>query len=259
VSGLQGNVSFPKQTGKVSGSWVGENPGSDVADSNLTLGQVPTSPKTYQSSTSYSRQLLAQAVIDVDTLVREDLARDMALAVDLAAITGTGVSNDPTGVLHANGVTSYVNATEATTNNPGYDDVIHMLEQLEDTNADQLGDPGWLTTPGMKAYFKLLPRLANAIALPAWTDDDELAGYMARSTNQVPKTGTTTHHTGNDQHALIVGVWQTTIFATWGNGFELIVDPYRLKKQGMIELTTFMLSDFVMKYPQAFVVSFNQK
>jgi HK97 family phage major capsid protein len=68
VTGLRDNVAYPKQTGKATGSWVAENPGADVADSNLTLGQVPSPPKTYQSSTSYSRQLLAQAAIDVDTL-----------------------------------------------------------------------------------------------------------------------------------------------------------------------------------------------
>src|SRR6202041_1252061 len=65
ISGLRDNVAFPKQTGKATGSWVAENPGADVADSNLTLGQVPSSPHTYQSSTSYSRQLLAQSVVDV--------------------------------------------------------------------------------------------------------------------------------------------------------------------------------------------------
>ena len=44
-----------------------------------------------------------------------------------------------------------------------------------------------------------------------------------------------------------------------GSGFELIVDPFRLKKQGMIELTTFMLADVVLKYPPAFVVAEVQK
>ena len=35
----------------------------------------------------------------------------------------------------------------------------------------------------------------------------------------------------------------------------MIVDPYRLKKQGMIEITTFMMTDIVLKYPVAFVVA----
>lgn len=258
ISGLRDNVAFPKQTGKASGSWVAENPGSDVADSNLTLGQVPSSPKTYQSSTSYSRQLLAQAVIDVDTLVRQDLARDMALAVDLAAIAGATGGSNPVGILHTTGVQAFVLEGDSGNGaNPDYEDVVHMIEELEDVNADQLGDPGWLTTPGIKSLFKLTSRLANTIALPVWTDNDEVSGFMARSSNQVPNTGVRGSTSNN--HALILGVFATMVIGMWGSGFELVVDPYRLKKQGMIELTTFMLTDVVLKYPQAFVVAQCQK
>jgi HK97 family phage major capsid protein len=258
VTGLCENVAFPKQTGKATGTWVAENPGSDVADSNLTLGQVLSSPKTYQSSSSYSRQLLAQAVIDVDTLVRQDLARDMAQAVDFAAIQGPTGGSSPVGIMNTTGVQSFVVAADS--GNGGviaYPDVLKMLEDLEDVNADQLGDPGWLTTPGIKADLKLTTRLANLIALPVWTDDDEVAGYTARSTNQVPKTGVRGSTSNN--HAVILGVFQTMVIGMWGSGFELVVDPFRLKKQGMIELTTFMLGDVAMKYPQAFVVAQVQK
>jgi len=258
ISGLRDNVAFPKQTGTATGYWVAENLGADVADSNLTLGQVPSAPHTYQSSTSYSRQLLTQAVIDVDTLVRQDLARDMALAVDFAAIQGPTGGNSPVGIMYTTGVQSFVVAADS--GNGGavaYADVIKMIEDLEDVNADQLGDPGWLTTPGIKSDLKLTPRLANTIALPAWADDDTLAGYMARSSNQVPKTGVRGSTSNN--HALILGVWATMVIGMWGSGFELVVDPFSLKKQGMIELTTFMLGDVALKYPQAFVVAECQK
>jgi HK97 family phage major capsid protein len=258
VTGLRENVAFPKQTGKATGTWVAENPGSDVADSNLTLGQVLSSPKTYQSSSSYSRQLLAQAVIDVDTLVRQDLARDMAQAVDFAAIQGPTGGSSPVGIMNTTGVQFFVVAADS--GNGGviaYPDILKMLEDLEDVNADQLGDPGWLTTPGIKADLKLTTRLANLIALPVWTDDDEVAGYMARSTNQVPKMGVRGSTSNN--HALILGVFATMVIGMWGSGFELVVDPFRLKKQGMIELTTFMLGDVALKYPQAFVVAQVQK
>jgi HK97 family phage major capsid protein len=258
ITGLRENVAFPKQTGKATGTWVAENPGSDVADSNLTLGQVPSSPHTYQSSTSYSRQLLAQSVIDVDTLVRQDLARDMALAVDSAAIQGPTGGSSPVGIMNTTGVQAFVVAADS--GNGGtvaYADVIKMIEDLEDVNADQLGDPGWLTTPGIKSDLKLTPRLANTIALPAWADDDTLAGYMARASNQVPKTGVRGSTANN--HAIILGVWATMVIGMWGSGFELVVDPFRLKKQGMIELTTFMLGDVALKYPQAFVVAQVQK
>lgn len=258
ISGLRDNVAYPKQTGKASGSWVGQNPGQDVGDSNLTLGQVPSAPHTYQSSSSYSRQLMAQAVIDIDTLVRVDLARDMALAMDFAAIAGPTGGDSPVGIMHTTGVQAFV--LEGDVGNggqPDYTDITHMLEELEDVNADQLGDPGWLTTPGIKSLLKLTARLANTIALPVWADNDTVSGYTACSTNQVPKTGTRGNTSNN--HGLILGVFATMVIGMWGSGFELVVDPYRLKKQGMIELTTFMLADVALKYPQAFVVAQCQK
>jgi HK97 family phage major capsid protein len=254
VSGLRENVSFPKQTGKASGSWVGENPGVDVADSNLTLGSVLTSPKTYQSSSSYSRQLLAQAVFDVDALVRADLAQDIALAIDSVAITGTGASNQPTGILNTTGVQSYVMiADSGNGGTPSWDDVILMSQALEDVNADQLGDGAWLTTPAIKSRLKRTSRLGNTIALPIWMDDDTVDGYTARSSNQVPKN--LTKGTGTNLSAMIRGVFNTMVIGMWGSGFELVVDPYRLKKQGMIELTTFVMTDIAIRYPQAFVVA----
>jgi HK97 family phage major capsid protein len=254
ISGLRDNVSYPKQTGKATGSWVGENPGTDVADSALTLGSIASSPKTYQSSTSYSRQLLAQAVIDVDTLVREDLGRDLALAVDSVAIVGGGTSQ-PVGIGATSGIQSYVMAADAGNGGaPAWADIVKMTRLLEDANTDQLGDGAWLTTPGLKATLKGIARLANTIGLPIWSEDNTVDGYIARSSNQVAKTSTK-GTSGATLHTLIRGIFETMVIGMWGSGFELVVDPYRLKKQGMIELTTFMLCDVVLKYPLAFVVA----
>lgn len=253
IAGLRDNVSYPKQTGRATGSWVGENPGSDVADSALTLGSIASSPKTYQSSSSYSRQLLAQAVIDVDTLVREDLARDLALAIDSVAILGGG-SNQPVGIGATSGIQSYVMISDVGNGGaPAWDDIVIMSQKLEDANADTLGAGAWLTTPGVKSSLKRTARLGNTIGLPIWADDSTVDGYRSRSSNQVKKN-TTKGTSGATLHTLIRGVFETMVIGMWGSGFELVVDPYRLKKQGMIELTTFMLTDVTLKYPVAFVV-----
>ena len=219
----------------------------------LTLGSIASSPKTYQSSSSYSRQLLAQAVVDVDTLVREDLGRDLALAVDSVAIIGGG-TNQPVGILTTSGVQAYTMIADA--GNGGalaWDDVVIMTQRLEDANADQLGEGAWLTTPGLKSRMKRTAKLGNTLAIPIWAEDSTVDGYEARSTNVVPKTGT--KGTGTNLHTLIRGIFETMVIGMWGSGFEIVVDPYRLKKQGMIELTTFMLTDVTLKYPVAFVVA----
>jgi HK97 family phage major capsid protein len=264
ISGLQGNIAFPKQTGKASGSWVAENPGSDVADSNATLSQVTMSPKTYQSSTAYSRQLLAQAVVDVDNLVRNDLATDVALAIDSAGISGAGGSA-PTGILSTSGVQAVTLKNDSGNGSViVWDDIVDMEALIEDVNADQVGDPAWLTTPSVKAQLKRTPQLVytppggstavTVASAPIWEKGDEIDGRMARQSNQVPSTLTKGTSSG-DCHAFIYGVFSTLINGMWGSGFELIVDPYRLKKQGLIELTTFVLTDWANRYPVAFAAA----
>lgn len=266
MSGLTGNQALPKQTGKATGSWVAENPGSDVADSNLTLAQVPLTPKTYQSSSAYTRQLMAQAPsagIDIDNLVRMDLGSDAALAIDLAGIAGTGSSDDPTGITHTAGVQAYtVEADAGNGGKPTWNDITLMEELLEEVNADQVGDFAWLSTPGVKGLFKRTPRLlyapaggttVNVTGDPIWTDQDTIDGNEARSSNQVPKGLTV--GTSHAAHVLICGVFGSMVNGLWGSGFELVVDPYRLKKQGLIELTTFILTDWALRYPVAFAVA----
>jgi len=52
-------------------------------------------------------------VIDVDTLVRQDLARDMAQAVDFAAIAGPTGGSSPVGIMNTTGVQSFVVAADS--------------------------------------------------------------------------------------------------------------------------------------------------
>src|SRR5262245_19205063 len=99
---------------------------------------------------------------DVDNLVRNDLATDVALAIDLAGINGAGAPA-PTGILSTSGVQSYTNDADTSGGGNGgvlqWSDVTKMEELIEDVNADQVGDPAWLTTPAVKALLKRTPQL----------------------------------------------------------------------------------------------------
>ena len=260
MGGLVGPIVFPFQDGVGSASWVAENPGVDVAESNLTVATVTLAPKTLQSTTSYSRQLLAQSSYDVDGLVRNDLALIMALEIDRASINGAGGS-EPTGLLGTAGVdTTSVSAGGA----PSYDDLVDLETVVTEANADVFPGLGYATTPGIRGRLKKTVALSNTVGLPVWTNPGavgagsaafqgggsrqrgELNGYPAWASANVPSTlapGTA--------HAIVFGAWSKLVIGDWAM-FELIVDPYRLKKQGMIELTTFQMVGIAVKYPAAF-------
>jgi len=240
LPGLQGNVAFPKQIGAGSFTWVGENSGADVADSNLTLDQVTLSPKTGMSSTSYSRQLLRQSVVDIDGLVMTDLVKINALGLDVAALHGSGVAPIPRGIYNTSGIGSVAFGGAIT-----FAKVVDMETAVAVADAD-IGTMAYLTTPNVRGTAKKTLEAAAAGSKMIW-QNGEMNGYRAEATNQISKT----LGGGGAEHGIVLGVWEALLIGEWG-ALEIITDPYSLKKQGMIELTSFMMADIAARYAEAF-------
>jgi hypothetical protein len=72
-------------------------------------------------------------------------------------------------------------------------------------------------------------------------------GYRAEASNNVSKV----LGAGTNEHGIVFGVWDQLLIGEWG-ALELITDPYRLKKQGMIEVTSYQLIDIAARYGAAF-------
>jgi HK97 family phage major capsid protein len=250
LAGLTGPVSMPRQTAAASGEWIGENSGTDAADSNVLLALVTLAIKTYQASTSFSRQLLVSALsasVDAEQMVREDLALVHALAFDLAGISGSGSSNQPRGILNTTGIGSEAGGTNGAA--PSYANIVNLESNVSTANAD-VENMAYLTTPTMRGKLKLTQTFpASSNGQPVWYGKAEMNGYRAEASSQVPST--LTKGTSSDCHAIIFGDFSQLVFGEWGV-LELIVDPFRLKKQGMIEVTSFQMGDCVVRQPAAF-------
>jgi HK97 family phage major capsid protein/HK97 family phage prohead protease len=241
LSGLRETVAFPRQSATGAATWVAENPGSDVSDSDITFAQITLSPKMLQASTSYSRKLLSQASIDVEAVVRAELMQRNALALDLAAINGLGSSNQPKGILNQAGIGSVVTGGAALIN----DFFVDLEKVIAAANADE-SNMAHLTTPEVRASLKKRPKLQNTAALPIWADNNTVNGYRAEVSNQVPKT-----LGGGAAHGIVFGDWSQLLIGDWGV-MEIIVDPYRLKKQGMIEVTSYTQMDCNVRHVESF-------
>ena len=243
MSGLTGPVSFPTQATAATVYWMAENSGTDVTASNATLGSVGLSPKTLQGTTAFSRQLMAQASIDVETLIRQDLAQAHALAWDVAAIHGTGSNDQPTGIYAASNVNS-----KAMGGVPTFAKLIDMITEVMKDNA-LAGSLAFATTPGMAGKLAQTVVAASTDTRMIWDgklDNGTLCGYSAFASNQVSST-----LVGGAEHGIVFGNWSDLLIGMWG-ALELVVDPYALKKQGMIEVTSFQLCDIALRHPESF-------
>lgn len=245
LTGLVGPVAFPKQTAASTWTWVAEDPGADVADSDMTLTQVALNPNAGQSSTAYTRQLLAQNSVDVDMLVKNDLAQVAALGIDLAAIAGTGAGNQPTGILNTAGIGDV--DIGANGGLPLFGHMVDLETDVAAANAD-IGTQAYLTTPGIRGRLKQTAEFGANTDRPVWRDG-EVNGYRAEVSTQVPSN--LTDGTGTNLHAIIFGVWATLMIGYWG-AYELVVDPFALKKRAVIEVTSFQMVGLALRYPEAF-------
>lgn len=242
-AGLQGNVSFPKITGGSTAHWVTENPGVDVEESQLSTGAVSLSPKTLQATTAFSRQLLSQSVIGIEAAVRADITTQHALAIDRAALHGDGVTA-PRGIYNTAGV-NVVDMADGIS----YGKLVDMVAKVLASNA-LMGTQGFATTPLMagKLAQTLVAQAAGAGFL--WNgrlDDGTVAGYMAQASNQLRSD----MGTNGDEHGLVFGNFSDLLIGTWG-ALELVVDPYALKKQGLIEVTSYQLADVAVRHAESF-------
>lgn len=244
LSGLQGPVSFPKQSGANTGYWVAENSGTDVTAGNATLASVSLSPKTLQASTAYSRQLLAQATFDVEAFIRGDLAAVHALAWDKAVLHGAGASNEPDGLYHLSGVNSV-----AMGGVPTFGKLVDMVTEVAKDNALN-GSLAFVTTPGMAGKLSQTVVAASTDTRMIWggsLTDGNVAGYRGIASNQVSAV----LGGGSNEHGILFGNWEEILIGLWGS-LEIVVDPYALKKQGMVEITSFQMVDIAARHAESF-------
>ena len=129
LSGINGNISIPKQGSSATAYWVGE--GSSPTESQQTIEQINLSPKTCGAFVDYSRKLLLQSSIDVEQMVRDDLARVLALELDRVGLNGSGSSNQPLGIINTTGI-----GTQTITTFGTFAEYIGMETDVAVANAD---------------------------------------------------------------------------------------------------------------------------
>jgi HK97 family phage major capsid protein len=267
LSGLSSPIAFPRQLTDAIAQWIAENPGAGgaVTGTNPTTDLVTLNPHTLMANSAYSRQLLVQSSIDVEAFVRTSIAAAHALALDLAAIHGTGQGNQPLGIYNQVGVATvdFSSASFGTSNKIAYTGCVQMEVLVANANA-LLGTLGYMTTPGIAGDAKTtlkFPAAAIAQGGVLWEgqlQSGNLNGYRAVATNQVSKTmGTGGLPSGGSNHGLIYGNWADVLIGQFGGAMEMIVDPYSLKKQGLVEVTSFQMADVAIRHPGSFAVSIN--
>lgn len=254
LSGLVGNVAIPRQTGAATAGWVAQS--GPATESDAVFAQVTLTPRTVHAMQDYTRDLLLQGSLDVEALVRADLAQVSAIAMDLAALHGTGASNQPTGLAATAGVGSEAGGVNGAV--PTWDNVVNLETLVAMQNA-AIERVGYLTNSRVRGRLKRQPIVAGQPVF-VWggmpgTESAEagfgaMNGYRAGVTNQVANTLTKGTATGICS-ALFFGNWRDLLLGEWG-ALELLTDNLTQAANRIVRVHAYQTTDVAVRRPQSF-------
>jgi HK97 family phage major capsid protein len=236
LSGLRGNVAIPRQTGAGTAYWIATE-GNAPTESQQTIDQVALSPKTLGAYTEFTRQLVLQSSIDVETFVRNDLASVLAIAIDLAALYGTNASGQPKGIVNQTGVLkATAGLTEFAAAIPTFAEVVEM-ETAVLTNNALMGNLSYLMSPSV--YGGTKTKALDAGSGRFVNENGMVNGYKAVPSAQV---------TAGD---VFFANWADLLIGMWG-GLDITVDPYSLSTSGGVRVVALQSVDVAIRQPKSF-------
>ncbi len=216
-------ATWPRQTAAAVAYWVGEN--AAITASDLTVGQLSLTPKKVAALVKSSRDLTILSNPKAEGIIRRDLARGLALAIDLAALRGSGSSNQPLGIANSSGIGTFALGT-----NGGSFDFLSAssLEGvLDDANALQ-GRTGFIYHPKIKRLLKRMriPQFSGdtggMFVVPPVISDQALADYLGHrfaTTTQIPVN--LTKGSSSDCSEVYFGNWEELFVGMWA-GLEIM-------------------------------------
>lgn len=233
LTGLKGNVAIPKKTAGASAGWISTEGGA-ASESEPTFGQVTMTPKTLGAFTDITRLMMMQSSPDIEALVRDDLSRAIALAIDLGALSGSGSSGQPTGVKNTSGVNKPTSFAAAT---PTFAEVVALETAVAEDNA-LLGNLAYILPASMYGALKTTAKAANTAQFVV-EPGNTINGYRAIVSNQV---------TSGD---LFFGNFADLLIGMYG-GLDILVDPYTSSNTGTVRIRALQTVDVAVRHAVSF-------
>jgi HK97 family phage major capsid protein len=224
LTGLVGNVDIPKQTGKATFAWVGED--GDSSDSDVDFGLVSLSPETVTASVPLTRRVMQQTGGSMEMLVRQDLmagvyeALDTRLLTDILATAGIGA------------------VPFAAAGKPTWKEVVALETEVAEANALR-NSPAYLMRPALKGELKTTAKAANTAEF-IWANN-EVNGYRGADITSMVA------------NKILFGDFSQAMIGLWG-ALDLTVDKSTKAKSGGTVLRLFQDADTAVRHAGAFAL-----
>ena len=254
LSGLVGNVDIPRRSAATTTYWVGE--ATDVTEAEGTFDKVSLSMKTIGAVSVMTRNMLMQGTPDIEMLARADMVAQLALGLDLAALSGSGTAAQPLGIANVAGITSV--GTGANGDAITIDNLIDMETGVMAANAPE-DSLAYLCNARTVGALKKLKSTTGEYLWVTTADmgrtgtPGEINGYTVARSNQARSN--LTKGTGTNLSELFFGAWSELLIGEWGV-LEVQPNPYAasVARQGGIEIRALQSIDIGVRHAASFAV-----
>ncbi|WP_371734093.1 phage major capsid protein [Synechococcus sp. CCY 9618] len=249
LPGLVGNVLIPRRSGVSSTYWVAES--GALTESNGTFDQVSLTPKTLGCLSKFSRLSQLQSTPEIEQLIRQDFAAQVALGIDAAALYGAGSSNEPLGIAGTSGIGAVVGGTNGALLT--FDHLMDLIKEVSIDNADAAGAAFILNARSEARLMQIKDSQGNYLMGPGSISGGAPGALWGRRfavTNQA-RSNLTKGTASGVASEVFYGDFSQLVIGMWG-GLDIAVDPYTNFNTGDVQIRAFSTVDIGVRQPSAF-------
>lgn len=251
---MVGNMDLPRLVKGTSPTFKTEN--AAATEVSPTITKTSLTPHRLPAYIEVSNQLLRQSNANIDQVLRRYLTDELSSLFDKMGISGSGSSQEPTGILATSGI-GLVYAGGAASNStntagaaPVWADFPNLYKEVAIDNAD-MGSLAYLTNPNLVAKLQNTEKSENTAAfIMGEGTPARINGFNTGITNNVP-SNIEKGASGTTLSACIFGNFRDLWMAMWG-GIELMVNPYSLDTTGMTRINAALYGDVAVARPESF-------
>lgn len=236
LTGLQGNLQFPKNNGGVTATW--ENEDAEVGNTKAAWGKIELKPRRLAVSVPISLQNLMQSSFDMEAYTMGEIRKAIENEIDKDALYAILDSSD-------------VNSVAIGTN--GGNLTFAKAVQMEtEVFVDNANGARMNYVSNAKVRGKAKTTVLESGQATYLLQNNEVNGYPFAMSNHIPSDldkGTS----ADVCSAAIFGDFSKLVIGQWGF-MDLSVDDKSRKREGYIEVTANVYLDSAILEPKAFAV-----
>lgn len=251
LSGLRGNVQFPRHSGDVAFAWEGES--DNNAETTPTYDNISISPNRVGGYVDVTVQMLKQSSFVIESHLRQRLKRRYELTVDDAVLDGAGSGNEPTGIFNYSGVNTLSLGSGGAGNDMTYAALLSMIRDTKTGNA-RSGKSGFITNASGEHALALTPLQGSGV------EGNFIYKYGSGNLvgHKFVTTETVRSNYSEGSQSDLVGIvfssyWPSAILGTWG-GLDILFDPYTQAIGGKVRFVANAYMDVEFEHAAEFSI-----